>query len=564
MVTLSETDVFIFITQLGLIVLAARLFGEFAKRLNLPILVGEVVAGIVLGPAVFGKFLPGWQSFVFPQSGAHNDLLEGISWLCAFFLLLLTGLEIDFQASLKHGKQNILTSLLGFLFPFLSILALSNFLPASFYKNPAAAHYTNLLLATALSVASVPVIGKILFDLKIFRSNVGLNIITSSVLSDIWEWSTLLVIIALATHESLTVFGILKPLLAMFLFLTAAFTFGRLAIDKIFDFLDIKAEDAAAVLAFLFSLTLLNGTISHLLGIHVVFGAFITGLAVGESNRITPYMRQSIQDFIFGIFAPIFFALIGMQLRFDMSQSWIYFLILFFVASLGKISGAFLGALFGGIGRKNALAVGCGLNTQGAMGVVVALIGVDLGLFGKDLFSIIVMISIVSSLLVGPLLKWSMRGVRRPLVKYFTPKHIFLNVSGQNKHEVIDQMVRLMRGRSIVEDSELVRKSIWQREESLSTAIGDGVALPHARIANFKTPILCFFKLSKPVDFDSPDNVPVQLLFLGLTDSNDDGMQLNLISQVARFLSAPDHRRRLLSSEREEEIYSILSLDETV
>lgn len=564
MPNLGENAVFIFITQLGIIIFAARLCGEVAKRFGQPILAGEVVAGILLGPLVFGKISPAWREVFFPSQGVSPYLLQGISWLCALFLLLITGLEIDFRASLQYGKQNILTSLFGFLFPFLGIYALSSFLPSHFYSPSANVLHTDLLMATALSVSSVPVIGKILFDLKIFRSNVGLNIITSSVVSDIWEWSTLLIIISMINHGSISAITAAQPVIVMIMLLLVTLTMGRRITEKFFESMGIQMKDTAAVLALLFSLTLLNGAIAHLLGIHVAFGAFLTGLMVGESEWITPYMRQSIRDFIFGVFAPIFFVLIGMQLQLGSTADWFYVFLLMAVASMGKIGGAFLGALCGGIGRKNALAVGCGLNAQGAMGIVVALIGAEMKVFNESTFSVIVMICILSSLLVGPSLKWAIRGVRRPLANFFERKHIFIDAPGATKREVINNMVRLMAERKIILDPGEISRAIWGREESLSTAIGDGVALPHARILNLKVPILCFFKLEKPVDFDSADNIPVQLVFLELTDSNDQGMQLNLISQVARFLSSRKNTERLLGCKREEEIHDILAFDEAI
>lgn len=564
MSNLGEHDVFIFIAQLGVIIFIARLCGEVAKRLGQPILAGEVTAGILLGPTVFGKFAPQWHEALFPSSGISGYLLQGVSWLCALFLLLITGLEIDFRASLQYGKQNILTSFFGFLFPFLLIFNFTQFLPSDFYPPDMSPLYVNLLLATALSVASVPVISKILFDLKIFHSNVGLNIITSSVLSDVWEWSTLLVVIALITHGGISLVIAAKPIVVMFIFLGVALTMGRRIIAKIFRWLQIQPKDTTAVLAVLFSLTLLNGAIAHLIGIHVVFGAFLTGLMVGESDRITPHMRQSIQDFIFGVFAPIFFVSIGRQLQFSGLEDWFYLLSLVVIASVGKIGGAFFGALFGGIGRKNAFAVGCGLNAQGAMGIVVALIGSEMGVFNEKMFSTVVIISVLSSLLVGPSLKWAIKAVRRPLADFFSREHIFIGLDGKDKHGVIRGMVKRMAERKIIENPRNIKKAIWQREVSLSTAIGEGVALPHARIPNLKAPIVCFFKLKNPVDFGSPDNVPVQFVFLELTDSNDQGMQLNLIAQISRFLSSVGNRKRLFECRTEEEIHHVLSFDETV
>ena len=564
MVNLGEFDIFIFITQLGIIIFTARLCGEIAKRLGQPIIFGEIVAGILLGPLVFGNLFPEMREIIFPTTGISAFLLQGVSWLCALFILLIAGLEIDFWVSLRYGKQNILTSLFGFLFPFFAIIALADILPKHFYPQTANPGHANLLLATALSVASVPVIGKILFDLKMFHSYVGLNIITSSVMSDIWEWSTILVILALIHEGTITAFAAIRPIILMATSLYLAITLGQRTLEKLFKFLKIQSSDTAAILALLFSVMLLNSALAHLIGLHVAYGAFLTGLMIGESLWITPHMRQSIQDFVFGVFAPIFFVCIGMQLQLTGASDWVYVALLFAVASVGKIGGAFFGALLGGLGRKNALAVGCGLNAQGAMGIVVALIGVDTHMFSETLFSIVVVISVVSSLLVGPSLKWAVKGIRRPLATFFDPKNIFINVAGRNKKEIFETAVNLMAERHIIKEPERIREAIWQREKSLSTAIGDGIALPHARLARLKKPILCFFKLATPVDFNSPDNVPVQLVFLELTDKNDEGMQLQLISQITRFLSVPRNKEKLIHSTTEQEIYQVLSFDENI
>ncbi|MCK5015287.1 MAG: cation:proton antiporter [Candidatus Omnitrophica bacterium] len=562
MTVLSEHEVFIFVAQLGIIVLFARIFGEISKKLGQPIIVGEVIAGIILGPTIFGYLLPDWRGTLFPSSGPQPYLLQGISWLCVIFLLLITGLEIDLRASIRQGKQCILISLLGLVAAFIGVYCATFFLPSYFYPDGIVTSHVNLLIAVALSVVGIDVIAKILFDLKILRSEAGVKILTSGVLSDCAGWTLIAVAIALVSTGSLTVATILKPLIVMILYLVVTLTIGNTLIDRFLDFIGYKELDTTITLSLLFSFALINGAIAHLLGIHVIFGAFITGIMAGESEKITPYIRQWTQDFIFAIFAPIFFVLIGMQLKFTTTEIWIPIIIFLIVSSLFKIGGAFFGGIWGGLGRRNALTVACGLNTQGTMGIIVAMIAFKLGLFNADLFSMIIMICVLTSLFIGPLLKWAMIGVKRPLAKYFDRKHVFLDVKGSSKKEVIKRLTALMAERRIITDQRYVKKAIWEREKTMSTAIGEGVALPHARLPDLKFPVLCFFRLESAIDFGSPDNKPVQLLFLELTNQNDDGMQLNLISQVARFISSERNRQRLLTCQREEDIEHILTFDE--
>ncbi len=564
MPTLSEHDVFIFVAQLGVILISAKIFGEIARKLEQPIIVGEVIAGILLGPMLFGKFLPTYYNFLFPNTGAHQYLLQGISWLCVLFLLMITGLEIDFRASIKEGKQCFLISIFGLVISLGGVFLVTPLLPDYFYPDGVNRFHVNMLISIALSVVAIPVIAKILFDLKILRSEVGVKILTSGVLSDIWGWTILAIAISLIASGTITAAVILKPLITMILYLTVTLTIGRVIIDKMLDLFGYKELDTTLAISLLFSLMLLNGAVAHLLGIHVIFGAFIAGVMAGESTKISEYIRQWTQEFIFAVFAPIFFVLIGMQLQFTKGEIWLPILILFIASSICKIAGMFFGGVLGKMGRKNAFAVACGLNTQGTMGIIVALIAYDMGIFNDHLFSTIVVICILTSLFVGPLLKWAIARVKRPLAKFFDQEHVFLNVEGDSKKKVIENIAKLMAERKIIDNEEYIQKMIWERERVMSTAIGDGIAVPHARIKNLKEPILCFFRLKDPVDFASPDNLPVQLLFLELTDRNDDGMQLNLIAQIARFISAADNRQRLLDCEKEEDIHHILSFDEKV
>lgn len=561
---LSEHDVFLFVAQLGVIIVAARLFADIAKKLSQPVIVGEVLAGIVLGPLMFGKFFPQGFRYLFPSEGLHTYLLQGMSWLCVLFLLMITGLEIDFRASIRQGKQCVFISLLGLIVSFIGVFSATYLFPAYLFPADVDPMYVRLLATMALTVVAIPVIAKILFDLKILRSEVGVKILTSGILSDVWGWTLLAVLISLIAKGGVTIGSVFKPLLTMGAYLTVTLLYGRAIMDYILKMFGYKKMDSTVALSFLFGSTLLNGALAHLLGIHVVFGAFIAGVMAGESRMITPFMRQWLQDFIFAVFAPIFFVLIGMQLQFARGEMWIPIILFLVVSSVCKIGGAYLGGLWGGLGRKNAFAVACGLNTQGTMGIIIAMIAVEMNVFNHDLFSVIVVICILTSLLIGPLLKWAIKGVQRPLAKYFDREHVFLDIDGKNKDAVIHQMSVLMAQRGLIEDAPMIEAAIKEREETLSTAIGEGVALPHARIKNLKSPIMCFFRTKIAIDFGSHDNLPVRLFFLELTDKNDDGMQLNLITQIARFVASPERRDQLLTCDQDEEIHHILSFDEKV
>ena len=561
MYVLSEHTVFIFILQLGIILLSARILGQLFVQLGQPIIVGEVFAGILLGPLIFGNLFPHSFATLFPQTGEQPYLLQGISWLCVLFLLLITGLEVDVRAAIRQSKQSLPISLLALVCTFVVVYFSSYFLPEYCFPDGVNPFYLRLFVSIALSVVAIPVIAKILFDMRILRSDVGLKVLMTGVLSDIWGWTILAMIISLVEYGDMNWLTIVKPLFTMMAYIFFAYKFGAPIVDKLFDCLGCKNLDTTTVLSIVFALALLNSAIAHMIGIHVVFGAFIAGVMAGESDRITPYIRQWIQDFIFAIFAPIFFVLIGMQLKINRLESLIPIVFLLVFSSVFRISGAYLGGVWGGLGKKNAFAIACGLNTQGTMGIIIALIAYEMGIFNEDMFSIIVIICVLTSLFVGPLLKWAIKGVKRPLANFFDQDHVFLDVEGETKTEVIENIVELLVNRGIAEDKSFLKCSILEREASFSTAIGKGVAVPHIRLMHLKAPILCFFRLNNAIDYDSPDNKPVQLIFLELMSDDDDGMHLNLISQVTRFVSKSKNRDKLLECTKEE-VHSIMSFDE--
>jgi len=307
MAILSEHAVFIFIAQIGVILLAARIFGEIAIKFDQPVIVGEVVAGIFLGPAIFGKLLPNLRDALFPTYGPQPYLLQGLSWLCVIFLLMITGLEIDLRASLRQGRQAIYISIIGLIFCFSGVFAAIGYMPDHLYPIGMSPWKVNMLASLALSVVAIPVIAKILFDLKILKSEVGLKILTAGVLSDIWGWSILAVMVSLIAKGTVDAVTIFKPLITMIAYLTFTLTVGHKIVDKFFNIMGYKRMDTSVSLSLLFSLALINGAIAHLLGIHVIFGAFIAGIMAGESGKITPFIRQWTADFIFAVFAPIFF-----------------------------------------------------------------------------------------------------------------------------------------------------------------------------------------------------------------------------------------------------------------
>ncbi|MEE8600877.1 cation:proton antiporter [Euzebya tangerina] len=411
---LGEHEVVLLLLQLGLLLLVARGLGVLATRLGLPSVVGELLAGVVLGPSLFGAIAPGAFAEVFPQDAAQVHLLEVVSLLGVVLLLIVTGLETDLQLIARKGRKAAAISLCGIVVPFAAGFALGQLLPAAYLVDGSERLVFSLFLGTAMGISAIPVIAKVLMEMGVIRRDIGQITLAAGMIDDTIGWILLSIVAGLARSGVVDVPSVVQSLLSVVLVVGLAFTAGRRAVAVAFREVDNRVGGEAAKLTLLLILALLYGSLTHFLGIEAVLGAFLVGITAGQSRRLDHRTRATLEAITVGVFAPIFFAASG--LRVDLAALadpgvFAVGMLVLSVAIAGKFVGAALGARISGLGRWEALSLGAGMNARGAIEIIVATIGLSLGILTIEIFTIILLVAITTSLMAPPILRVTLRRV---------------------------------------------------------------------------------------------------------------------------------------------------------
>lgn len=409
-------DVFLLILQVALLLLTARALGEVAQRLKQPAVVGEILAGILLGPSLLSGALPAVGAWIVPHTPTGGYLLETVSLLGAMFLLLLTGMETDLGLIRRQARTAMGASLGGIVVPFAFGYLLGHSLPDSLLADPGRRMVFALFVATAMSISAIPVIAKVLIDMNLMRRDVGQTILAAGMTDDAVGWMLLSIVTGLARGGGITAGGVAWSVGKVLLFMAASFTLGRWVVRRALDWVQDRAVSPHRMLSLVVVATFGWGAVSQGLGLEAMLGAFVMGILFGQMPRLPGEVVESVERMAMGIFAPVFFAVAGLKVNVrNLAEPRLIGIALgvIAVASLGKVLGGYAGARL--LGRRDhwtALSFGVGMNARGAMEIIIATIGLSLGILSQDMFSIIVLMAIATSLMAPPALRWTLRHVR--------------------------------------------------------------------------------------------------------------------------------------------------------
>ena len=407
----SEHMVAIFLIEVMLMLVMGRLLGELMTRIGQPEVMGQLIAGIIIGPSVFGTISPVLYKTVFPDIAAQTKMIDAISQIGILMLLVLTGIETDLKLVAKVRGTAFFTSLAGIIFPFACGYAVGQFLPDTMIPDPTKRLVTSLFLATALSISSVKIVAMVIMEVGFLRRTVGQIILASAILDDTIGWIIIAVIGGLASAGKVDITGVAGALAGTIAFLAVSFALGRRVVAFLIrwvnDHLAIEMPVITVILILMFAMALVTDWI----GVHTVLGAFVVGILVGESPILTRQIEGQLRGLIIGFFAPIFFTVAGREIDLSVLRSveQIGFAVAFIlIASVGKIVGCYVGSLVGRLEHRSALAVALGMNARGSTEVIVATIGLSLGVLNRDIFTLIVVMAIATTLVTPPLLRWAL------------------------------------------------------------------------------------------------------------------------------------------------------------
>lgn len=549
MESLNPQNITVMFLSLAILIASARILGELAQRLHQPAVLGELLAGILLGPTILGNISPELSAFLFPSKGLNTVVLDAFSNLAIVFFLMVAGIEVDLSTIWKQGKVGAKIGIISIIIPFLCGLVTAWFVSKTLGRHPKADLLIfSLFLATAMSISALPIIAKTLMDLDLYRSDLGMTVISAAIFNDLVGWIGFAVVTSLLGSSASDGMNILLIIGLTLAFAIGTLTLGRWAFHKIMPFVQAYARWPGGELSFALVLSLFGAALTEWIGIHAIFGAFFVGAAMGDSSHMREHTRVTIDHFISYIFAPIFFANIGLKVNFLTHFDPLLVLTVLLIACTSKIIGGTLGARWGGLQLREAWSVGFAMVSVGAMGIIVGLTALKADIIHPTLFVAIVVMAMISSMISGPAIRLILRPPQKwKLENAFSAKLFIKNLKARNRQDVINEMI-LALCKVVNLNVQTVQTAVWEREETLSTGIGNEIALPHARIDGEFKPIVVVGISNVGIDFDAPDDRPAKMIFLILTPSNDPGIQLTITSELVRLLRKPGVLNRILNS----------------
>jgi Kef-type K+ transport system membrane component KefB/mannitol/fructose-specific phosphotransferase system IIA component (Ntr-type) len=559
---LSHHDVTILFVAIGLLLGTARILGEIAQRLGQPSVIGELLAGILLGPTVLGQLAPAFSATVFPTEGGAAIALRGITTVAIALFLLVAGLEIDLSTVWRQGRKATIVGLTGILAPFAIGFAGAWLAPDLLGAEAGADPLIfALFVATALSISALPVIAKTLMDLNLFRTDLGMITIAAAVFNDVVGWIVFALILAmLGLGEGGP--GIEATIILTLAFTVLMLTAGRWLIHRVLPWIQANATWPGGVLGFGLTLALLAAAFTEWLGVHAIYGAFLVGIALGDSAHLRKQTRATIEQFISFIFAPLFFASIGLMVNFVAHFDFWLCLVVLVIATVGKLIGGRLGARLSGMSRREGWAVAVGLNARGTMEIILGLLALEAGLIGERLFVALVIMALATSIASGPALQRIVRRIRPArLIDYLDERGFIPQLAAGTRWEAIRELADAAAKVAGL-DEQLVFAAVREREQLMPTGLANRLAVPNARIVGLRGPIVALGISRRGIDFDATDGQPAQIIALLLVPEDDDGAQWRLMADIAETFAPQRTREQVQRALGFTELRALLRLQE--
>jgi Kef-type K+ transport system membrane component KefB len=397
-----RTPLSILLTQIIVILIFAGLFRRVFRWMKQPPVMGEMVAGIVLGPSVLGLIFPQAMSFLFPP--ASLETLRLLSQIGVVLFMFVVGMDLSIQHLRERGTSAVMISHASIIVPFLLGAALSLFLYRDLASPGTSFQAFALFIGVAMSITAFPVLARILDDRKLSQTHLGAIAITCAAVDDVTAWCILALVIALVKATGVEISGI--TILLTLSFAGAMFFLVRPQLARLIKDPDSQQHRRSLIpvmLAFLLACALITETI----GIHALFGAFLAGVVMPPSTEFRIFLKDKLEAFGSYALLPLFFAFTGLRTQVGLLTDWHDWLmcgVIILVAIAGKLGGSMLMGRWTGMGWSQAFAIGVLMNTRGLVELVVLNIGYDLGILSGRIFAMMVLMALVTTFMTGPLL----------------------------------------------------------------------------------------------------------------------------------------------------------------
>ncbi|TDQ79951.1 cation:proton antiporter [Sphingobacterium yanglingense] len=542
----------ILLAQIVTIIIAARIMGWVCIKIKQPVVIGEMLAGIILGPSLLGLHFPEISAVLFPIDSLSN--LQFLSQIGLILFMFIIGMELDLSVLKNKAHDAVVISHASIVIPFTMGVGLAYFLYQ--YYAPANVEFLSysLFIGISLSITAFPVLARIIQERGLQKSKLGALVITCAAADDITAWCILAVVIAIVKAGAATS-AIYTVLLAV-AYVLVMIKIVRPFLLRVGEVNSSKDSLGKREVAIFFIVLLLSAFATEVIGIHALFGAFMAGAIMPESTRFRSMFIEKIEDVAVLLLLPLFFVFTGLRTQIGLLnelEHWLIAGVIILVAVIGKFVGSALAARFVGQSWKDSLSIGALMNTRGLMELIVLNIGYDLGVLSAELFSMMVLMALVTTFMTGPSLDL--------INRLFKPKKSAMGtkIQDRTKYKILLSFAKSSTGISLFKLANAL--TAHSKDNSVITAlhIAPSNELHHYEVEEqeedsfrdikevakkLEQSMSSVFKISSDIDTEiiqTTREAETDLLLLGVSESIYEG------SILGRFL---DFTSRIINPER--------------
>ncbi len=551
-----EHPLAILLAQIVTIILAAKLFGWICTKIGQPTVIGEMLAGIVLGPSLLGMYFPAFSETLFPVQSLEN--LRFLSQIGLIFFMFIVGMELDLKVLRNTTHDAVVISHASIIIPFAMGMGLAYFIYESFAPGGVQFLSFSLFMGIAMSITAFPVLARIVQERGLTKTKLGTVAITCAAADDITAWCILAAVIAIVKAGSMgSALYTIVLALAYVLFMIKIVKPFLARIGKIYS---SKESLTKPIVAIFFLTLIISAYATEVIGIHALFGAFMAGVIMPESIKFRNLFIEKVEDVALVILLPLFFVFTGLRTQLGLlndPQLWKLTGIIILIAVAGKFIGSALAAKFVGQNWKDSLSIGALMNTRGLMELVVLNIGYDLGVLTPEVFSMMVIMALVTTFMTGPaldLINWIFKG---------KDTSIPVQVQESSKYKVLLSFGKPESGRTLLKLANDLTKKLNGNATLTAMHLSPVNELHHYNIdeyekdsfkpvvdesLNLNRKVTTLFKASNDIDSDITEIAnkgDYDLLLIGLGESIYEG---SLLGKLLGFTTRIINPEKLLNT----------------
>jgi len=539
------------LAQIITIILAARLLGWLCKKIGQPTVIGEILAGIILGPSFIGMYFPGFSAAVFPVQSLGN--LQFLSQIGLILFMFMVGMELDMKTLKSKAQDAVVISHASIIIPFTLGMGLAYFI-YSFFAPPGIQFLSfALFLGIAMSITAFPVLARIVQERGIHKTRLGAIVITCAAVDDITAWCILAAVIAIVKAGS---FGSSIYVILMAVGYVLFMFYGvKPFLKRVGDLYPSRENMSKPIVAIFFLTLIISSYATEMIGIHALFGAFMAGTIMPDNVKFRNILIEKIEDVALVLLLPLFFVYTGLRTEIGLLNDpflWKITGLIILVAVTGKFIGSALAAKFVGQNWRDSLSIGALMNTRGLMELVVLNIGYDLGVLNPQIFTMMVIMALVTTFMTGPALDLINRFFRKE------PNLAFNEISQISKYKVLISFANPEKGKVLLRLANNLVKKMNSNAAVTVMHLSPNNELNHVNIDEYEyesfAPVIeeskilnqkitTLFKVSNDIMAEIPDVAnkgDYDLLLVGLGQSIFEGSLLGRILGFTTRIIDPD------------------------